>query len=207
MVASYSLGLIGYILYPTAPPRMLPELGFIDTLATADVNQQGTGRGAALEPLRGDAEPAHRDRDPDRHPRLARGPQPARSRAVGRSIRALVVFSIVATAITSSSTPWPERCVLGLAFVIVIALHRRRVVEARLRRADRSSAATDRSSKRRGRKSPGRPSLAPVKTLPLRLNRIKNGYTDGARSLATSRARAARTARSRPTSSRRSASR
>jgi len=34
-----ALALIGYVLFPTAPPRMLTDLGFIDTLAkTADVN-------------------------------------------------------------------------------------------------------------------------------------------------------------------------
>src|SRR6476646_1707970 len=34
-----ALALIGYVLFPTAPPRMLTDLGFIDTLEkTADVN-------------------------------------------------------------------------------------------------------------------------------------------------------------------------
>lgn len=31
-VVSMGLALIGYTLYPTAPPRMFPELGFVDTL-------------------------------------------------------------------------------------------------------------------------------------------------------------------------------
>lgn len=31
-VVSMGLALIGYVLYPTAPPRMFPELGFVDTL-------------------------------------------------------------------------------------------------------------------------------------------------------------------------------
>jgi len=31
-VVSMGLALIGYALYPTAPPRMFPELGFVDTL-------------------------------------------------------------------------------------------------------------------------------------------------------------------------------
>ena len=37
--SSMALALIGYVLFPTAPPRMLTDLGFIDTLEkTADVN-------------------------------------------------------------------------------------------------------------------------------------------------------------------------
>jgi hypothetical protein len=37
--SAMALALIGYILFPTAPPRMLTDLGFIDTLEkTADVN-------------------------------------------------------------------------------------------------------------------------------------------------------------------------
>jgi hypothetical protein len=37
--AAMAVALIGYVLFPTAPPRMLTDLGFIDTLEkTADVN-------------------------------------------------------------------------------------------------------------------------------------------------------------------------
>ena len=37
--SAMALALIGYMLFPTAPPRMLTDLGFIDTLEkTADVN-------------------------------------------------------------------------------------------------------------------------------------------------------------------------
>jgi hypothetical protein len=37
--SAMALALIGYVLFPTAPPRMLTDLGFIDTLEkTADVN-------------------------------------------------------------------------------------------------------------------------------------------------------------------------
>ncbi len=32
------IGLIGFVLVPTAPPRMFPELGFVDTLATFSIN-------------------------------------------------------------------------------------------------------------------------------------------------------------------------
>ena len=36
------LGLVGYVLLPTAPPRMLPEFGFVDTLATLGAPNHGS---------------------------------------------------------------------------------------------------------------------------------------------------------------------
>ncbi len=33
LIAANLVGLVGYVLMPTAPPRMLPEWGFVDTLA------------------------------------------------------------------------------------------------------------------------------------------------------------------------------
>jgi membrane-associated phospholipid phosphatase len=42
-VASFGLALIGYALFPTAPPRMFPEYGFVDTLnAFAEVGHDST---------------------------------------------------------------------------------------------------------------------------------------------------------------------
>jgi membrane-associated phospholipid phosphatase len=38
-----ALGLIGYVLLPTAPPRMFPELGFVDTLAQFGGLNHGSG--------------------------------------------------------------------------------------------------------------------------------------------------------------------
>ena len=32
------IGLVGFVLIPTAPPRMFPELGFVDTLAGFGIN-------------------------------------------------------------------------------------------------------------------------------------------------------------------------
>jgi membrane-associated phospholipid phosphatase len=32
------IGLIGFVVMPTAPPRMFPELGFVDTLANFGIN-------------------------------------------------------------------------------------------------------------------------------------------------------------------------
>src|ERR687896_1677902 len=36
------LGLVGYVLLPTAPPRYFPELGFVDTLATVGTANHGS---------------------------------------------------------------------------------------------------------------------------------------------------------------------
>lgn len=42
-VVSMGLALIGYTLYPTAPPRMFPELGFVDTIVDfSKVNHDST---------------------------------------------------------------------------------------------------------------------------------------------------------------------
>jgi len=38
VIAADAIGLLGYLAYPTAPPRMLPRLGFTDTLNSAAVN-------------------------------------------------------------------------------------------------------------------------------------------------------------------------
>jgi membrane-associated phospholipid phosphatase len=38
VIAADAIGLIGYLAYPTAPPRMFPRLGFTDTLNGAAVN-------------------------------------------------------------------------------------------------------------------------------------------------------------------------
>lgn len=37
------LGLVGYVMLPTAPPRMFPELGFVDTLSTFGGPNHGSG--------------------------------------------------------------------------------------------------------------------------------------------------------------------
>ncbi|MGH3091973.1 MAG: phosphatase PAP2 family protein, partial [Gaiellaceae bacterium] len=37
------LALVGYVLMPTAPPRMFPEWGFVDTLATSASVNHGSG--------------------------------------------------------------------------------------------------------------------------------------------------------------------
>jgi membrane-associated phospholipid phosphatase len=43
VLATNILALVGYVLMPTAPPRMYPEEGFIDTLAQSSVLNHGSG--------------------------------------------------------------------------------------------------------------------------------------------------------------------
>jgi len=38
-----TLALVGYVLLPTAPPRLVPGLGFVDTLAQSEVFNHGSG--------------------------------------------------------------------------------------------------------------------------------------------------------------------
>jgi membrane-associated phospholipid phosphatase len=42
LMLSNVIGLIGYVLLPTAPPRMFPELGFVDTLAVLGTPNHGS---------------------------------------------------------------------------------------------------------------------------------------------------------------------
>ena len=42
LILTNVIGLVGYVLLPTAPPRMLPEFGFVDTLATLGSPNHGS---------------------------------------------------------------------------------------------------------------------------------------------------------------------
>jgi membrane-associated phospholipid phosphatase len=42
LMLSNVIGLLGYVLLPTAPPRMFPELGFVDTLAALGTPNHGS---------------------------------------------------------------------------------------------------------------------------------------------------------------------
>ena len=42
LILTNVIGLIGYVLLPTAPPRMLPEFGFVDTLASLGAPNHGS---------------------------------------------------------------------------------------------------------------------------------------------------------------------
>ena len=39
-MVAMGLALVGYVVYPTAPPRMLPELGFVDSVATSPASRR-----------------------------------------------------------------------------------------------------------------------------------------------------------------------
>ena len=80
------IGLFGYVLLPTAPPRMFPDLGFADTLGDFGGLNHGSGLVAAGgEPVRGDAEPARRRRA-DRRARALLGlPEPRGQGPLARS--------------------------------------------------------------------------------------------------------------------------
>jgi membrane-associated phospholipid phosphatase len=43
LLLANALGLVGYVLLPTAPPRMFPSLGFVDTLAAFGGLNHGSG--------------------------------------------------------------------------------------------------------------------------------------------------------------------
>ena len=52
LFAAMGMALIGYMLFPTAPPRMLTDLGFIDTLEKIAERQLRLGRDASACPTR-----------------------------------------------------------------------------------------------------------------------------------------------------------
>jgi membrane-associated phospholipid phosphatase len=43
LIVTNTIGLVGYVALPTAPPRLLPERGFVDTLAQSEALNHGTG--------------------------------------------------------------------------------------------------------------------------------------------------------------------
>ena len=76
-MVAMGLALIGYALFPTAPPRMFPGAGFTDTIAAfTNMNQDSSFDEPPGQPLRGRAEHAHRlladDRRPGDEPRPQR---------------------------------------------------------------------------------------------------------------------------------------
>ena len=117
------LALPGYILYPTAPPRMLLDEGFVDALQTAALNQSGF-----LVTLFGNPYAAM----PSLHTATAilvgsTGVLVTRHllvRLMWAFYPALVVFSIVATANHFFLDAIAGVGILAAALTIVITLHR-----------------------------------------------------------------------------------
>ena len=57
LIVANTIGLVGYLVLPTAPPRLVPGSGFVDTLADSEIVHEGSGLITPLrESLRRDAE-------------------------------------------------------------------------------------------------------------------------------------------------------
>ena len=199
LFATFMLAVPGYILYPTAPPRLLVAEHFIDPLQTATLNQQGTLVKLFGNPYAGDAEPALGHGDPGRRDRRAGHAPSASPRDLG-------------------ALSGPRR-VLDRGDGQSLLPRRRR----RRRGADRGGDARDHPAPPQGlvdraARPPARPltggnrpfvetgrgrgsrhtTFRSMTTLPLRLDRIKSGYTDGARQLASRSVRVLRDSRVTP---------
>jgi hypothetical protein len=156
LFATFMLAVPGYILYPTAPPRLLASEHFKDPLASAALNQQGT-----LVKLFGNPYAAM----PSLHTATAilvgvTGVLVTRhllARLVWALYPALVVFSIVATANHFFLDAAAGVGVLALSSTLILSLHRRKGWSLVPVRADRSPAGTDRSSTRPAEAAAGLP--------------------------------------------------
>jgi len=155
LFATFMLALPGYILYPTAPPRMLPAEGFVDPLQQAALSQSGF-----LVTLFGNPYAAM----PSLHTATAllvgstgvlvtRHPL---ARLMWALYPGLVVFAIVATANHFLLDAIAGVGILAAALTLVITLHRHKgwSLEPLV---DRSSAGIDRSSTARASAEPGLP--------------------------------------------------
>ncbi len=130
IIAANLVGLVGYVLVPTAPPRMFPEWGFVDTLGqfSSDQPRQRPHR-VRRQPVRGDAEPAldgcahRRDRD------VRRRAVEAREGSVAR-VALWVGFAVIST----GNHYWLD-VLAGFVLAVVTGLVLRRTRLLRLRPA------------------------------------------------------------------------
>jgi hypothetical protein len=147
LFTTFMLALPGYVLYPCAPPRLLPSEGFVDPLQTATLNQSGF-----LVTLFGNAYAAM----PSLHSATAilvgsTGVLVTRHlliRLMWALYPALVVFSIVATANHFFLDAVAGVGILAIGLTIVLTLHIRKgwSIAPLHSDTDRSSAGIDRSS-------------------------------------------------------------
>ena len=85
-MVAMGLALVGYVAYPTAPPRMFPELGFTDSVAEFTRVSDIVGQ-RAVQPVRGGAVDARLLRADDRLCRWSGSSAGAGCARSGRSIR------------------------------------------------------------------------------------------------------------------------
>ena len=147
LFATFMLAVPGYIFYPTAPPRLVPEAHFVDALASSAISQQGT-----IVTLFGNPYAAM----PSLHTATAilvgaTGVLVTRNvlaRLIWALYPALVVFSIIATANHFFLDGVAGVGVLAVALTIVLTLHRRLgwSIAPLGSAGNRSPARTDRSS-------------------------------------------------------------
>ena len=97
-MVAMGLALVGYVAYPTAPPRFMPEWGFSDSVASFVGEKAAAERERALQPVRRRAEHARGVRADDRgagdHAREAT----ACSKALWAVYPLVVTFVVVVTA-------------------------------------------------------------------------------------------------------------
>jgi membrane-associated phospholipid phosphatase len=146
LFTTFMLALPGYVLYPTAPPRLLVAYGFVDPLQTSTLNQHGILVKLFANPYAA---------MPSLHTATAilvgsTGVLVTRHlvfKLIWAFYPALVVFSIVSTANHFFLDAIAGAGVLAIALTLVLTLHHRKGWSiAPL--GDRSPAGTDRSSMR-----------------------------------------------------------
>jgi hypothetical protein len=71
MMVAMAMALVGYVVYPTAPPRFFPEWGFFDSVSAFAGVEPTPAPSTRLQPVRGDPLDARRLRA---HDRLVAGP-------------------------------------------------------------------------------------------------------------------------------------
>ena len=180
LLATFVCALPGYILYPTAPPRMLRSIGFVDALQGSAISHQN-----ALVKLLANPYAAM----PSLHTATAllvgawgiavtRRPL---ARLAFALYPALVVFSIVATANHFFLDAVAGAFLVMLTTTLTVIVHR----VLGLAILDRSPAQSDRSSTGGVLARSDPRASESMTTTSANFSRFKTGYTDGARRVAS----------------------
>ena len=97
-MVAMGLALAGYVAYPTAPPRFMPEWGFTDSVAVVRGRVGVEQRQRALQPVRGRAEHARGVRAHDRRAGVLRWSSNRVIKALWAVYPLVVTFVVVVTA-------------------------------------------------------------------------------------------------------------